>query len=186
MQNYNLIIGKPKILDEDTTEPVSVIECKQYMKLEGFQDVDDSGATEFTEDDDLIALFITAARRTLEAKYGISLVEKTLRTTFTNLAGDIEIPYGPVVSVSSLKDRNGDDITTANYTLVGDEYKQLECPQYEKMQITYKVGFEEVPEDLKVEILRMVNWMFSKRDEDDKLKGFTYTTGHYSRNTIIC
>jgi uncharacterized phiE125 gp8 family phage protein len=144
MQYYNLDISTT-VLDEDTTEPVTVAECKSYMRLEGFQDVDESGSTEFTEDDELIEKFITAARRTLEDLYGISLLEKTLRWTFTNLAGSIPVPNGPFVSISSLKDSCGNSISASDYKMVGDGDKILRYPCYEDMVMTYKVGYDEIP-----------------------------------------
>src|SRR5689334_3438146 len=107
MQKYNLVHTIKDITEVsgDPTEPVTVEEVKSYMRLEGFQDVDESEATEFTEDDNLIEELIISARKRLEKLYGISLVPKTFRATLTNLAGDIEIPNGPVVSITSLTDR---------------------------------------------------------------------------------
>lgn len=128
---------------------------------------------------------ITASRKKLEDLYGISLLEKTLRWTFTNLAGSISVPNGPFVSISSLKDSCGNTISSSDYKLVGDEDKVLRYPCYEDMVMTYTVGYDEVPEPLKIEIMRMVNWMFNHRDEDDKLKGYTYTTGQYSKKSWL-
>lgn len=193
MQNYNHVYSVKDITDAsgDPTEPVSLDEAKAYMRLEGFQDVDESDSTVFTDDDDLIETLITSARKKLEKLYGISLVPKTLRAVITNLAGDIEIPQGPVNTITSLKDRIGNEITTytvAGYTESETEYNdfvQLECPNYEKMVIEYEAGYSEVPEGLKIEILRMVAWMFTNRGESDKLNGFQYSTGEYSRNSFI-
>ena len=191
MQNYNLSKVKD-ITDEsgDPTEPVTVEEAKSYMRLEGFQDVDESMATEFTEDDDLIERLIVAARKKLELTYGISLVQKTLRATLTNLAGDIEIPQGPVVSITSLTNKSGAEIT--DYVISGypeqeDEYNdfiELECPQYEKMVMVYTAGYQDVPEALKVEILRMVTYWFENRG-DRELKGFVFQTAEYNRNSFL-
>jgi hypothetical protein len=186
MQNYNLVHSVKDItnVSGDPTEPVSVTEVKSYMRLEGFQDVTQSEATSFVEDDTLIETLIVAARKRLEKLYGISIIPKTLRATFTNMAGDIEIPQGPVISITSLKDRYDNLIVSDNYTVVGDDFQTLESPCYEKMVMTYEAGYTDCPEELKLEIMRMVTYLFENRGDKD-MKGFVFQTGHYNRNTWL-
>lgn len=186
MQNYNLVHTVKDITEEsgDPTEPVTVEEVKSYMRLEGFQDVGESMATSFDEDDTLIQTLIVAARKKLEKLYGISLVPKTLRATLTNLAGDIEIPCGPVTQVTEIKDRYDNVIAEDDYTLTGDDFPTIECPCYEKMKVTYEAGYEDVPEDLKIEIMRIVTYWFENRG-DKELKGFVFQTGEHNRNSFI-
>lgn len=193
MQNYNHVYSVKDITSAsgDPTEPVSVDEVKSYMRLEGFQDVDESGSTVFTEDDGLIEKLIVTARRKLEKLYGITLVPKTLRAVITNLAGDIEIPDGPVQTITSLKDRSGKEI--ADYTIVGytsgeteyDDFIQLECPNCEKMVIEYEAGYSPVPDDLKVEIMRYVTWLFTYRGDQEKIEQYQFTAGQYSRKSWL-
>lgn len=200
MQNYNHVYQVKDITDQsgDPTEPVTVQEVKTYMRLEGFQDVDESDATEFDDDDDLIETLIVAARKKLEKLYGISIVEKTLRAVITNLAGDIEIPQGPIISITSLKNSEGDDI---EYTITGytedeleddiNDFVTLECPNYCKMVMVYEAGYTSVPEPLKIEILRMVAWYFTNRGDVNVrpsqygFEGFQYLTGEYNRNSWL-
>jgi hypothetical protein len=186
MQNYNLVHSVKDITEQsgDPTEPVTVSEVKSYMRLEGFQDVTQSEATSFVEDDTLIETLIVAARKRLEKLYGISIIPKTLRATFTNLAGDIEIPQGPVISITSLKDRYDNLIVSDNYTVVGDDFQTLESPCYEKMVMTYEAGYTDCPEELKIEIMRMVTYWFENRG-DKELKGFVFQTWDFNRNTFI-
>lgn len=198
MQNYNLVHTVKDITDSsgDPTEPVSLAEVKSYMRLEGFQDVDESDSTEFDDDDDLIERFIVTARKKLEKLYGISLVIKTLRAVITNLAGDIEIPQGPVISITSLKDKSGTAI--ANYTITGyteeerevegfefNDFVALECPNYEKMVMVYEAGYTDVPEALKIEILRYVTWLFTYRGDKEKQEQYQFTTNEYNRNSWL-
>lgn len=99
------------------TEPVTVQEVKDYLRLEGFVDAGDSTSTDlsdFTYDDDLIEELITAVRERFEEICGISIVPKTLKSMITNVCGFIEIPYGPVSSITSLKDDDDNDL---DYTL---------------------------------------------------------------------
>jgi hypothetical protein len=186
MENYNLVISVKDITEESgtVTEPVSVEEQKSYMRLEGFQDVDDSAPTVFEDDDDLIETMITACRKRIEKEFAITLVPKTLRATITNLAGDIEIPRGPVNSILSLKDRYGSVVPVTGYKTVGDDFLQLECPRYEKMVIEYEAGYSDVPEALKLEIMRAVTYLFENRGDKD-LKGFSFSAHEYNRNTWL-
>ena len=186
MQNYNLVHSVKDITEQsgDPTEPVTLTEVKSYMRLEGFQDVGESQATSFDDDDTLIETLIVSARKRLEKLYGISIIPKTLRATITNLAGDIEIPQGPVISITSLRDRYGNLIVSDNYTVVGDDFQTLEDPCYEKMVMVYEAGYVDCPEELKIEIMRMVTYLFGNRG-DKELKGFVFQTGHYNRNTYL-
>jgi uncharacterized phiE125 gp8 family phage protein len=201
MQNYNHVYQVKDITDVsgDPVEPVQLDEVKSYLRLEGFQDVDESDITEFDDDDDLIETLIVTARKKLEKLYGISIVEKTLRAVITNLAGDIEIPQGPVISITSLKNSEGDDIT--DYTITGyttdeleediNDFVTLECPNQCKMVMVYEAGYVQVPEPLKVEILRMVAWYFTNRGDVSVrpslygFDGFQYLTGEYNRNSWL-
>ena len=186
MQNYNLVHSVKDITEQsgDPTEPVTLTEVKSYMRLEGFQDVGESQATSFDDDDTLIETLIVSARKRLEKLYGISIIPKTLRATITNLAGDIEIPQGPVISITSLRDRYGNLIVSDNYTVVGDDFQTLEDPCYEKMVMVYEAGYTDCPEELKIEIMRMVTYLFENRG-DKEMKGYVFQTGHYSRNTWL-
>jgi uncharacterized phiE125 gp8 family phage protein len=193
MQNYNLVHTVKDITASsgDPTEPVSVDEVKSYMRLEGFQDVDDSDSTVFDDDDTLISDLIVSARKRIEKYYGISLVPKTLRAVITNLAGDIEIPNGPVQTITSIRDRFGNLITT--YTITGytddetsyDDFIQLECPNYEKMVIEYEAGYTDVPEPMKIEIMRYVTWLFTYRGDQEKISQYQFGAGEYNRNSWL-
>lgn len=193
MQNYNLVHTVKDITDSsgDPTEPVSVAEVKSYMRLEGFQDVDESDSTQFDDDDDLIETLIVTARKRLEKLYRISLVPKTLRAVITNLAGDIEIPDGPVNTITEIRDRYGNLITT--YTITGytedettyEDFITLECPNYEKMVIEYDAGYEDVPDPLKVEIMRYVTWLYTYRGDQEKIEQYHFGAGEYNRNSWL-
>lgn len=192
MQKYNLVHNVKDITDQSGTpdEPVTVSEAKAYMRLEGWQDVSESDSTEFDDDDTLIERYITSARKKLEKLYGISIIPKTLKATITNLAGDIEIPQGPVISITDVKDSCGSEIT--DYTLVGypeqeeeyNDFLHLQWPNYSKMVVTYEAGYSECPEELKDEILRIVAYWYTERG-DQELKGFNFQTGHFNRRSWL-
>lgn len=180
---YNKIISVKDITEEsgDPTEPVSLEDVKSYMRIEGLQDVDESLSTSFDEDDELIESLIVTARKKIEKFYGISIVPKTLRVIFNNSLGNIELPHGPVLEILSLKDREGTVIAEDRYTLLGEDYPTIEDPLNDRMTVEYEVGYEEVPEPIKIEIMRMVTWMFENRGNEN-VKDYQYISGEYNRN----
>jgi hypothetical protein len=150
------------------TEPVTLDEAKNYMRLEGFQDVDDSSPLEFDDEDDLIESIITASREAVEKFTGLHLVSKTLTVLFTNLAGGVELP-GPFLEATELLDEEGDEVT--DYTLIGTNFKRVLAPVYENLTMTYTAGYEadEVPKALKLAILIEVLYRYENRGEIDSL-----------------
>ena len=172
------------------TEPVSVTEMKNYLRLMGFVDDDESPAeslSNFSFDDNLIADTIKAAREYFEEKSGLSLVPKTIQAMITNLCGGQEIKYGPVNSVTELLDSNGDEILSANYTLSGVQWKRLISPCYANMKITYEAGYTTVPAPIKIDLMRLTAFMYMNRGEENKdVDEFTgRLCGKYSRNSMI-
>jgi hypothetical protein len=150
----------------EIVEPVSLDEAKAYMRVEGFQDVDDSSPVEFDDEDDLIEDIITASREAVEKFTGLHLVSKTLTVHFTNLKGGRELP-GPMGDVVGLY--TVDDTEITDYTLVGTEFKRLLCPKYENMKIVYEAGSETIDMGLKNAILIEVLWRYENRGDKEGL-----------------
>lgn len=170
-------------------EPITGTELKNYLRLEGFTDSDESTSeslSDFDFDDSLITDIITAARQAMEKGTGISLVTKTIAAAITNLRGRIEIPYGPVGTISSLVDSDGDAIVTDDYTVVGNEWKFLVSPCYQDMVITYTAGYSTLPKAIKIDLLRLAGYMFINRGDDQGIQKFTSQLAKkYSRNTFL-
>jgi len=76
-----------------TNEPVSIQEAKLFCKVSG------------TADDALFSLFIRQSREWVEQYTGCSLAEKTIVAEFDRIpnSGTIELPQGPVKSITSVK-----------------------------------------------------------------------------------
>lgn len=154
------------------TEPVTVQEVKDYIRLTGFVDVDESPSTDLSDfnfDDDLIADIITAVREGFEQELGVSLIPKTLSAVITNQCGMIEIPMGPVADITSLKDNAGNDLT---YTLVGDlgDFPNLKYPCHEDMVMVYEAGYGNtdcpaVPKAIKLDMLKACYWHYENRGD---------------------
>lgn len=190
--NYNAVVSVQDVTDESDigNEPVTLQEVKDYLRLEGFVDVDASTADDlsnFNFDDDLIEdIIIPGSRQLIEEKAGISLIPKTLEAVLTNLCGMIEIPFGPVRSVTSLFDSETTEIVSDNYTIVGNHWKYLKNPCYKHLVITYEAGYVTLPAALKLDLLRLCAYMYENRGDDASIQSFaSQIASKYSRNTPI-
>jgi uncharacterized phiE125 gp8 family phage protein len=98
----NLLLETPFFSDESDTEPVNPTEAKNWLKID------------VTDDDDLITELITAARQQCEHYVKMSFITRTVKARVLNDQNNIELPYGPVVSVSQVKDADGNIVDTDN------------------------------------------------------------------------
>ncbi len=165
MMNVNLILDIKEVIESGSvTEPVSLDQMKDYLRLEGWEGEDESGS-DFEFDDDLLETMITAARKKAESFCGVSIVSHTWKVLLTNCAGDIDLPYGPVQEITEIKDKNDNDISS--YTLRGYEFKFLESPRKELMTLEYTAGYDEVPEEIKLGIMQTVWFWYNNRGTVD-------------------
>lgn len=117
------------------TEPVTVQECKDYMRIEGWGE-DDSPSTEFSFDDNLIAELISSARQYIEQSGNISLVPHEYEVLLTNMGG-IELPFSPINDYSSILDSDGNDVDDLQIKLIGNDRKYLLYPIGCNLTVTY-------------------------------------------------
>lgn len=167
---YNLIHDVSDITDasEIITEPVTAQEMKNFLRLEGFENDDESGELDFTSDDALIEELITASREGLEKWCGISIVRHRWQVLFDNENGNIELPYSNNATLVSIKDSDDEDIVEDDYTLRGTSFKYLVKPYQCNMTIVYDAGYEsgDVPKRLKQAIMRDVAYHYENRNEE--------------------
>lgn len=131
------------------SEPVSLTEAKNHLRI-----------ADYTSDDALIMSLIRSSRTHLEKYTGLSFGTKTI-TAILSIAGDYELPYGPVCSVTSAATYDdGTWVPTTDYTLVGD---MLDAGYKGLIKVVYQAGFAPLPEDLKTDILQLVAWQYQNR-----------------------
>lgn len=165
---YNLLIDwEDQTNESGIVEPLTVNEVKNYLRLEGFIDSSDSIPSDFDDDDALIADLITSARERIEEFTGLSLIPKTLEIEFTNLAGNFEIPFGPVTTILNVKDDEGDSISTDDFD-VSLNGRILKNPKYENMTMLYEAGYTDLPKGLKDAMYKEVAYRYINRGDENK------------------
>lgn len=188
--NYNAVLSVRDVTDSSgpITEPVTLVAMKNYLRLMGFVDVDQSPSTDLADfdfDDELLSDMITAARELIEEKSGLSIVTHTWEAWLVNLSGRIELPYGPVISITSVTDANGSALT---YATVGNLWKYLKSPLQKDIKVTYTAGYGDVltadlPRAIKIDIMRLVTYMYTHRGDDPKIEDFcSQMASKYARN----
>ena len=168
MNNQNLLYDYRDVTTESNVpdEPVTLQEMKDYLRLEGFVDIDEStteSISYFLFDDTLIQNMITAARRKAEDYCGISIVFHSWEALLKNEAGDSELPYGPVQEITSVLDADGNEITSDSYTFRGFDFKFMVSPLYDNLTVEYDAGYEDCPEGVRLAIKQMVAYWYDKR-----------------------
>lgn len=145
---------------------VTVAEMKNYLRLEGFIDSSESISSEFNDDDTLIAELIVSARLRLEEYTGLSFVPKTMEIEFTNLAGNFDIPFGPVNTILYLRDSEGDSISTDDFS-ISFNGRVLKYPKWENMTMQYECGYVVLPKALKEAVMKEVAYRYINRGDEN-------------------
>jgi uncharacterized phiE125 gp8 family phage protein len=156
-------------LTAPTVEPVSVAEVKSHSRI-GISD-----------DDALIAIYITSARQLAEQKTGRSLAPRTLVRYYDEFPDSIELPKGPITSIDAVRYINEAGVLTtlsgAAYALDATQLSSWIVPAYgtewpstlttpNAVQIQYQVGYSSVtiPASIKAYILLMVGTLYENRE----------------------
>jgi hypothetical protein len=168
----NLLLDT-EVLQDYTTEPVSVATAKAYMKVN------------FTDDDSLIESLIKNARIWLENYTGKAYGTRYIRITIEMTAGEwYELP-GPVQSVQSVNGYYEADCK--DYDLAGSQLRVYASGIYD-IYLTY--GFTIIPEDAKNDILAITAYTYQNRgidlsNEGANLVDFPMLATQYSRRVPI-
>lgn len=140
------------------TEPVTVAEMRDYLNID------------FGSWDSLLATLITGARSKMERYTGCTFGTKTLVATFQKVADNIDIPYGPIQSITHVKsiDEAGVKSTLTagtDYLVTGNSFKNIRFYGINTpIEIEYVAGYNPLPGDLKVAIMKQVGMDFEFRE----------------------
>jgi len=167
---YKIHSSSVSLVSDAATEPVTVSEAKDHLRVD------------ISDDDTLIGNYIKTARQYVEYYCGQSFISRTYRADIYGFADDIWLPYGPVLSVSSIQyyDTSSPEAlqtwASANYRLHNDViYRGIGVnfpstgSQPDNVQITYVAGWnadspQTVPEPVRQVILLMVGSMYEQRE----------------------
>lgn len=160
-----------KVISPPSVEPISVEEAKSFLH-----------GIDYDDQDENIARFITAARQRLERRCGRCIAEQELELRICGFGDVVMLERPPVVDVLGVKyiDRDGEEqeIDSANFTLIDDEYLPYLYPLTEwptdafdrpdAVRIKYLAGHEpdDVPEDLKQAMRLLIGSMFENRENE--------------------
>jgi uncharacterized phiE125 gp8 family phage protein len=157
-----------------SVEPLLLAEAKAHLRVT------------HADDDDFISRLITAARRQVEMRTGLRLIQQVWRVTYDRWPddGELRLPVGPVIGVNNFRVIGADDVSVtidpAHYTL--DEVsvparlamrpgRSVPSPgrRFNGIELTVTVGFgaaaTSVPQELKQAMLLMVGNWFAHRGE---------------------
>lgn len=146
------------------TEPVTLLQVKEYLRLNGFGS-EDSGEQEFDYDDVLIESMITEARMWVEKYTGRFIVPRSLTVVLLNQAGYIRLP-GPVAGTLVIKDDNGDTIVAEDYEVIGASFPKIETKFSNRISATYDVGYSTFPKWAENSIMAYIADHYEYRGDD--------------------
>ena len=161
-----------RIVTDMTAEPVELSEVKNFCKVTG------------TQDDALITLLTTSARKALEKYTSSSFGEKTIHAYWQQIPGDwiVELPYGPIISVDAIykiDEQGTEEALTLNtdYYVIGDQDFKIKLEQFwstgytvsRSLRVEYTAGYgnsatEPLPDELRMAIMKQVSTDYNFRD----------------------
>jgi len=166
----NQIINVDEDFDSgEVTEPVTLPQVKNYLRLAGFVS-DTSGEQEFDYDDDILTAMITEARMWVEKFTGQYIVPRSLTVVLLNQAGFIELP-GPVVGTVSFADADDSGIDPTDYKIIGTVFPKLETKFPCRLTATYEVGYTDFPKWVPDSVLAYIAFAYENRGDDNTLPG---------------
>ena len=133
------------------SEPLSTTDAKSWMRVL------------YSDEDTLIGSLITQARDVIEKYLNLSMIDKTITLTLTD-RDSIQLPYGPVQVITSVKDKDGDDL---DYEVLNEKITFNSIVEY--AIIVYDVGFVTVPNGLIIGLQQVVMRYFENRGESGNL-----------------
>jgi uncharacterized phiE125 gp8 family phage protein len=150
------IVRDITIISEEVTNPVTLAEAKNYLRVD------------FSEDDDLIESLITSARVRLEQYAGIAMTERTLQVV-AYVDELIELPYAPITNILSVEYFSANtwvEIEDGAYEVIGTTVRKVFTINYPGMEyrFTYNCGYDCVPSTLKTATLKLVSDLYEYRE----------------------
>ncbi len=113
----------------------------------------------YTDEDMLITSLITQARDVIEQYLNVSMIDKTLTLDMTKRSS-IQLPFGPVQAITSIKDSDGEGI---DYDVKNEFLQFNQIVDYAR--IIYTVGYDTVPSGLILGLKQVILRYFENRGD---------------------
>lgn len=132
---------------------LTLAEAKQYLRVD----------EDYLLEDDLITSLIKSAVQYCEKYSGLSFEPKQLQMYSTSRY--IDLPYGPVNSITSVKDGVGKDM---DYVTTGVKHPRVHAYSTQGYIVTYETGYtpETLPELLKTAVKMLVATLYDNRENN--------------------
>ena len=138
-----------EVLEEFGAEPVTLEEAKVFCRVDA----------DYTGDDDMLTSLIKSARQRIEHFANISLVPKRVRAFWDEVGYTLNLPFYPVREIESVVDDEGESV----YYKPKGKHK-IEVPHASDFFVTYTTGYEVLPDDLKLAVLKQVLTDYDHRE----------------------
>lgn len=167
-------------------EPVTLDEVKRHLNLL----FDTSGSYVFNDDDTYLTELVSECRESLEQALGVSMAVKTYKAILQNECGGIEVPYGPMGTVTTVKDIDGVVLVAADsYILRGNQFQWFESPVSCYIEVVYTAGYTAttIPKGLKRALLEEIAFRYNNRGDTNPglSEGAMNLAARYSRKSLV-
>lgn len=142
------------IVSDALAIPITLAEVKDHVNVD------------FTDSDDKLTALLASAFREVELFTEKGLKTKTVRLSYTEINGTVQLPFDPIQSITTVTDL--DNVAITDYDVSGDLTK-LSAYSASGIKITYVCGFATLPQDLKNAVLDIVAIDFDNKVEDKRL-----------------
>lgn len=153
------------ILSDGLAIPITLAEVKAHLSID------------FNDQDAYLTSLLESAFREIELFTQKSLKTKTIKQSYKEINGYIQLAYTPIQSITTVKTLSDIDL---GYTTNGDKSKIYAYSQ-DGIVITYVAGYTTLPADIKNSILDVVAIDFDNKVDDKRLalKGIKERLRHY-------
>jgi hypothetical protein len=122
------------------------------------------GKIDTSEENALIGTLITTARRMCEQYSGINFIARQVTAAINNFNGGAYLPYGPVGTITSVTDIDGNVIDSTRYKILGSEFKKVLWPLQELIFV-YTGGYTTCPAELINAVKAQTLFLFENRGD---------------------
>ena len=157
MSSNHIYTGYPKVTTDLASEPVTLAEFKSYAHVT------------YTDDDTVLTAILKSARITLENYTGKSFGTKTIECVFGTSGKGINLPKGPVNTVTAIEYLSGGccgyasgwETYSGQYAVIGNRF----CAPENDYKVTYTTAWV-LPEDVKTAIKEQALYLWENRNND--------------------